>query len=850
MSEFAEEKRLCGGIFYDLMLLARRQRTRKKSRFDGISDGLSDVNCFTQMVKCFYPEFKEPKVNTYAQHISAYKKCEKSTGSYFHFNNATAVNAFDAKVKTDYVYAINRMSKLLEYIVDFGAYGEFLVKALLEVISDDSSILDDDVFYAGKEGEAITKKELLNANELCYQNFMLGVFHFVLTKRQDNTVGKDTFSSLYRSENPGAPYEYVGNIGESYKNITLTVYDYVESEENQKTEIYHLIDNEKYSDYFERATDRYATLKTLLYADHPRPFYDFYVENNIRSKSMKQNGEPTPFRRLIVGANVEKLTSRFHYFIICGTGGLGKSMMMRHLFLDAINNYDELHYIPVFIPLKDYDDTYETLFDYVYAKFASIGADIKDEQLKAELIAGNVLLLFDGFDELNSAYISKFEQDMEYFSNRYRRNIFVMSSRPNDSFVSFNRFTVLELLPFTKEQGLELIDKLDFRPDEPDIRLKFRKELDNYLYYSHREFTENPLLLTIMLMTYEQFAEVPSKMHIFYHEAYMALAQKHDASKGAYKRTLKTGLSADRFADYFAEFCARTYHDQKYELTYEEMERYFGALKERERFANEYTITASDFIHDLVANMCLMFYEGGSYHFTHRSFQEFFCALFFSKQKDRTLKGIGDFFEMKRRAFGDKTFSMLYDMIPDKVDEYIILPYLEDFYSKYTSPTGYRDFLLRMYGYLYYEDGNTEDVPFSNRPNSYLFNFIALKNGFKQDVSELEHPFYEDFVDDEYVYIVEKDDSDNDEPPYDGIVKKSMLDDEKISRLEVIDTTGYMMSIDLDHLYSNVEDYPDLIEFIEKDDYPLRIEFERAIKYYKDLKKKIESSGPDLFDMF
>jgi hypothetical protein len=48
-----------------------------------------------------------------------------------------------------------------------------------------------------------------------------------------------------------------------------------------------------------------------------------------------------------------------------------------------------------------------------------------------------------------------------------------------------------------------------------------------------------------MLLTFEQFAEVPLKMHVFYREAFEVLAKRHDASKGAYKRALKTGLSVD-----------------------------------------------------------------------------------------------------------------------------------------------------------------------------------------------------------------------------------------------------------------------------------------------------------------
>ena len=151
------------------------------------------------------------------------------------------------------------------------------------------------------------------------------------------------------------------------------------------------------------------------------------------------------------------------------------------------------------------------------------------------------------------------------------------------------------------------------------------------------------------------------KMHIFYREAYQALSQKHDASKGAYKRTLKTGISADRFSDYFAEFCARSYRDEKFEFTELEFEKYFKDLNEKKK---DMAISSyQDFLDDLTGSMCLMYYESGRYHFTHRSFQEYFCALYFSKQKDKHLFNISQFFENKRsRNYGDITFNMLYDI--------------------------------------------------------------------------------------------------------------------------------------------------------------------------------------------
>lgn len=85
-----------------------------------------------------------------------------------------------------------------------------------------------------------------------------------------------------------------------------------------------------------------------------------------------------------------------------------------------------------------------------------------------------------------------------------------------------------------------------------------------------------------------------------------------------------------------------------------------------------------------------MYRDDGKYHFIHRSFQEYFCALYFSKQKDKNLRAIGDFFENRRlRSYDDKTFLMLYDMIPEKVDEYIFLPFLSELFNRCDEAAGY-----------------------------------------------------------------------------------------------------------------------------------------------------------------
>ncbi len=117
-----------------------------------------------------------------------------------------------------------------------------------------------------------------------------------------------------------------------------------------------------YSEYIAKLERRYSTLKTLLYNDGNKLFYSFYVCNNVSVSFplLMQMDERAIYRmhgigREVADATPEKLRRYSKHLILTGTGGLGKSMMMRHLLLSASKAYNTEKRLPVFIPLKDYD---------------------------------------------------------------------------------------------------------------------------------------------------------------------------------------------------------------------------------------------------------------------------------------------------------------------------------------------------------------------------------------------------------------------------------------------------------------------------------------------------------------
>lgn len=596
--------------------------------------------------------------------------------------------------------------------------------------------------------------------------------------------------------------------------------------------------------YLAAVHDKYNKLKTLLYYEEPKPFYDFYVCNTVvKSQLLQGNTYPT-FTR-IENATPAIFAEHSPYVILTAYGGMGKSMMMRHFLLSAVKDYAAYGKIPVFIQLKDYHggDRADDLLNHIYDSTINNLSVLTVETFESLLKSGQCLLLLDGLDELSSVYQSDFETALSRFMDAYPSNQYVMSSRPFSDFVSFDRFTTLHLTAFSNEQALELVDKLVFRPDDPTVKEKFVTALKEKLFESHHSFVSNPLLLTIMLMTFDQIAEISPRMHIFYRDAYTVLAQRHDASKGAYKRQLHTRLSSDQFAEYFSEFCARSYTMEKYELTEDEAKEIFYSLAERKKHP-EMDATAQDFLDDLCDNICLMFKESGKYHFTHRSFQEYFCAVFFSKQKDKSLERIGNFFERTRtHIFANQTFEMLYDMIPDKIDEYILMPFLDKLIDNCEKQDGFWTYLATMYPRLFFGIENGVSSMDAQDPKSFICTFITNQQDFSWRRSYVRDsfPIHEEFDESRYAMVDVggglEDMVDVDE------IEQAYIDEHGMPEIVAY---GYMFNVD--SIRNQPDEFADMLEVLAAEDFPPRIEYEGLKKYREDLHSRFDEESENLFD--
>lgn len=153
--------------------------------------------------------------------------------------------------------------------------------------------------------------------------------------------------------------------------------------------------------YLDKAKAYYSTKKTLLYAEEPRQFYDLYVCNGILSKRVIHNqNHPLSNAKIISNATISKLEAASKHIIIEGTGGIGKSMFMTHLFLSSSEDREKTAAIPVFIPLRTYKNTMKNLQEFILESLQEFDPGIKIDYVTGALRANELTLLLDGLDEI------------------------------------------------------------------------------------------------------------------------------------------------------------------------------------------------------------------------------------------------------------------------------------------------------------------------------------------------------------------------------------------------------------------------------------------------------------------
>lgn len=311
---------LCGGIFFLLLLQARKQRTAARKNLEGEQDGLNQGNVFVGLIRTAFPDYIPPKGDSIDTYASDYKSCRLSESESLPFCNPELVDIFDKTVKSSYPAALKRMCEFTQKFIDENNMGSWLVRALIETISLDDSI-NNELFYINGNSQPVNKDQLIILKEVNLQSFLVGIWHFILTQRKNNKAGLYTFNAWHsKPSTKRGKRRFISEIGKNWdKDIRINIislnnvqgicdefdnYDDIPDDKDvllflngKAPELtgngnvpYILIpkgilpQNGEFAEYLDNAYSKYSKIKTLLYTDAPRDFYSFYICNDISQR--------------------------------------------------------------------------------------------------------------------------------------------------------------------------------------------------------------------------------------------------------------------------------------------------------------------------------------------------------------------------------------------------------------------------------------------------------------------------------------------------------------------------------------------------------------------------------------
>lgn len=208
-----------------LVLQALRQRMKAREHYSGDSDGLSDPEVLVGLIKVINPAYADPGKEKLKTIVNNYKRCEISTSTYFPFGDDQVISAFDKTVRNNYQTVLNEM---ISFVNDFLDVSETvhkdvnLVRALVDLVQQDQTIKASDEFFIGKNGERKKKAALGDLKKVCIPSFLLGVWHYIVVNRKDNSIGKKTYD-VWCPSNDRGPRKYTAHMGEGLLD-SLTTY--------------------------------------------------------------------------------------------------------------------------------------------------------------------------------------------------------------------------------------------------------------------------------------------------------------------------------------------------------------------------------------------------------------------------------------------------------------------------------------------------------------------------------------------------------------------------------------------------------------------------------------------------
>lgn len=461
-----------------------------------------------------------------------------------------------------------------------------------------------------------------------------------------------------------------------------------------------------FPEYAERTKAKYKKIGMPFSDGEERLLEDVYVCNILSSRlATTKNRHNRTQERIIQNATLDLIAEYSKKVILVANGGMGKSIMLQHLFLESINKHLQTGVLPIMIELRDFSENNDLYNDYIVKTVEIYDRQLTNKKIEDLMISGKCQILLDGADEIDPSDMKVFQRQIIELTDRYPYNQYIVASRECDIIKAVNGFSRMYLHPFNAEQSSTLINKLFTDSEDETICDEIIKYISGNYLQKHKVFASNPMLLTFVIMKYPIVDSFEGKKRLFYRAVYDAMVCCHDEEKRGYSRVFRSAQNAEEFTRVFREFCAITYIKHDIEFDFDTFDAYFKNLVTKNTLENPKIMTSKNFIHDACATACMMYEEDIKLLYIDPGFQEYLFAQHYFTAAPEELENLGHtLWNMVETEFdGYDAFEMLNEFSSEKFEKNLLVPYLHNIFKGKSDDASFISFISCGYKELEYQ---------------------------------------------------------------------------------------------------------------------------------------------------
>lgn len=437
-------------------------------------------------------------------------------------------------------------------------------------------------------------------------------------------------------------------------------------------------------EYLQISYRKAMIMNTIVFKDlrTPKTLCDLYIPltlqsgNNHSGIMPNQNNEYANIdeekpKKYIINDNYKLCIDKYDKILIMDTAGMGKSTLVKYLAAQEINNNRR---IPIIIELRKLRGDISIL-EYVCSQFKLLDKIIAEDDLIKMMKAGNFIIFFDGYDEINEDYRGKVLDDLQDFITKAGDNKYVITSRKENDLSCLGDFYGFSIKPLSMKEAFALIRKYDSNGHLGELlinRIQNEKNLDIL-----KEFLINPLLVSLLYKTFDYKREIPYKKIEFYEQVYAALFNDHDKTKGsAYVHPKKSNLDLHDFEKVLRRIGFLSLQKRMIEFRRTQILEIIDKAISSMAWLR---VTSVDFLNDLTHAVPLFQREGNDYKWSHKSFMEYFAAEYICYESNKP----GELFEKMVKSENIAAYvnvlDFCYDIRPDIMRKVVLYPHLKEY---------------------------------------------------------------------------------------------------------------------------------------------------------------------------